>query len=49
MAQYCICNDHVQIEDIQDALEDIMDEEFDTVCEDDSPKGTVLFLFKNMR
>lgn len=40
MTQYCICNDHIQIEDIQDALEEIMDQEFDTICEDESPKGT---------
>jgi len=37
MTQYCLNEQNVQISDIQDVLEDIMDEEFDTVCEDNSP------------
>lgn len=41
MSQYCICNDRIEVEEIQEVLEDILDEEFDTVCEDDSPKGNL--------
>lgn len=42
MVQYCTSSDHIGVEDIQDALEDIMDDEFDTICEDESPKGKCL-------
>lgn len=37
ITQYCIGG--ADAEDIQDVLEDFMDEEFDTICEDESPKG----------
>lgn len=40
MTQYCISNERIEVDDIQDVLEDILDEEFDTTCEDDSPKGS---------
>lgn len=44
MVQYCLYETDVDVYKIQDALEDIMDEEFETICEDDSPKGIkVLF------
>ncbi|XP_037034727.1 uncharacterized protein LOC119073398 [Bradysia coprophila] len=35
--EYCIGNDNVTQSEIQEVLEDIMDEEFDTICEDNSP------------
>lgn len=44
MVQYCLYEPNVQVEDIQEALEDIMDEEFDTVCEDGSPRGKYTIL-----
>ncbi|XP_019877973.1 pre-rRNA-processing protein TSR2 homolog [Aethina tumida] len=46
MVQYCLYEPNVQVEDIQEALEDIMDEEFDTVCEDGSPREIAHVLFK---
>lgn len=37
--EYCIGNDNITQSEIQEILEDIMDEEYDTICEDDSAKG----------
>ncbi|XP_025836144.1 uncharacterized protein LOC112906377 [Agrilus planipennis] len=50
MAKYCLCEENVQINDIAEALEDILDEEFNTICEDGSPKeiATVLFKFVSL-
>ncbi|XP_066250440.1 pre-rRNA-processing protein TSR2 homolog [Euwallacea similis] len=47
MVQFCLNKPHVEAEDIQMAIEDILDEEFDTVCEDDSPKqiSQLLYMF----
>lgn len=39
MVQYCLYEHDIDVYKIQEALEDIMDEEFETICEDDSPKG----------
>lgn len=41
MAQYCLSDVSIAVADIEEALEDIMDEEFDTICEDNSVKGIV--------
>ncbi|XP_050301076.1 uncharacterized protein LOC126739432 [Anthonomus grandis grandis] len=46
MVQYCLYEPNVEVEGIQDALEDILDEEFETVCEDDSPKEIAHLLYK---
>ncbi|KAF5306706.1 hypothetical protein FQR65_LT07261 [Abscondita terminalis] len=37
ITQFCLNEPNVQISDIKEALEDILDEEFDTICEDNSP------------
>lgn len=39
MVQYCLYENNVDGDKIQEALEDLMDEEFETICEDESPKG----------
>lgn len=39
VTDFCLQNNKVSIEDLEDCLEDIMDQEFDTVCEDNSIKG----------
>lgn len=44
MKEYCVSDSRVDAENIQDAIEDLMDEEFDTVCEDESPKGTERYI-----
>ncbi|CAH0547928.1 unnamed protein product [Brassicogethes aeneus] len=46
MVQFCLYEQNVQVEDIQDALEDVLDQEFDMICEDDSPKEIAHILFK---
>lgn len=50
MVQYCLYEQNIEVEGIQDALEDIMDEEFETVCEDESPKqiAQLLYNFLNL-
>ncbi|KAL1517555.1 hypothetical protein ABEB36_001305 [Hypothenemus hampei] len=50
MVQYCLYEQNIEIEGIQDALEDILDEEFETICEDDSPKqiAQILYNFVNL-
>lgn len=46
MVQYCLYEHNVDAEGIQDALEDILDQEFETICEDDSPKQIAPILYK---
>lgn len=36
---YCTQNDNIEPEELEDLLSDIIDEEFDTICEDNSAKG----------
>lgn len=43
--EYCIGNDNVTQSEIQELLEDILDEEYDTICEDNSPVGMLEFPF----
>lgn len=38
VARYCVEN-VACVDDLTEVLEDLMDEEFDTVCHDNSPKG----------
>ncbi|XP_066156767.1 pre-rRNA-processing protein TSR2 homolog [Euwallacea fornicatus] len=49
MVQFCLSEPHVEAEHIQMAIEDILDEEFDTVCEDDSPKQISQLLYMFLR
>lgn len=42
VARYCVEN-VVCVEDLTETLEDLMDEEFDTVCHDNSPQGKLCF------
>ncbi|CAH2069103.1 unnamed protein product, partial [Iphiclides podalirius] len=46
IARYCVEN-VVDVDDLTELLEDLMDEEFETVCHDNSPKeiATVLILY----
>lgn len=36
---YCLQNDNLSPSDVQDCMEEIMDQEFQTVCEDNSMQG----------
>lgn len=47
MVNYCIGEPRLEKEDIEDVLEDIMDQEFNTLCEDDSVKG--IFILRIFR
>lgn len=57
MLQFCLYETNLDVYKIREALEDLMDEEFDTICEDGSPKGIVsiglefydVFIKKNSR
>lgn len=40
VARYCVEN-VADRDDLTEVLEDLMDEEFETVCHDNSPKGEV--------
>lgn len=40
--EYCIGNDNVTQSEIQEILDEIMDQEFDTICEDNSTIGRQL-------
>lgn len=42
IANYCSTN--CSSLDLQDVIEEVLDEEFDTICEDDSPKGCWNFI-----
>lgn len=44
VARYCV-ESVVSVDDLTETLEDLMDEEFDTVCYDNSPKGKCSKLF----
>lgn len=44
VARYCVEN-VVDRDDLTELLEDLMDEEFETVCHDNSPKGKVILNF----
>lgn len=46
MVQYCLYENNVQIDDISEALEDLLDEEFNTICEDNSEKEVAGVLYK---
>ncbi|CAG9770595.1 unnamed protein product [Ceutorhynchus assimilis] len=46
MVQYCLHEPHVDVDKIQEALEDILDEEFETICEDESPRQIAQLLYK---
>lgn len=48
MTKYCICDLRADPENIQDTIEDIMDEEFDVICDDGSPKGWLESHFKHI-
>lgn len=45
--QYCVSEPNLEIEDIQDEIEDMLDQDFNTVCEDGSPKeiSQLLYMF----
>lgn len=43
LARYCVEN-VVDRDELVEVIEDLMDEEFETVCHDDSPKGNFLDL-----
>lgn len=37
--EYCIGNDNVTQSEVQEILEEIMDQEFESICEDNSTIG----------
>lgn len=39
IAQYCCSRENVDHGEVAYLLEDIMDEQFNTICEDESPQG----------
>lgn len=41
MTKYCLSDADITVTEIEEAIEDIMDEEFNTICEDDSIRGTI--------
>lgn len=43
VARYCVEN-VADRDDLIELLEDLMDEEFETVCHDDSPKGITIYI-----
>lgn len=43
--QYCTSENDLELEDIEDVLDDIMDQEFNTICEDDSIKEVSQLLY----
>ncbi|KAG7304559.1 hypothetical protein JYU34_011509 [Plutella xylostella] len=45
VARYCVEN-IVDVEDLEEVLEDLMDEEFETVCHDHSPREIATLLMK---
>jgi pre-rRNA-processing protein TSR2 len=49
VSESCTSNPNVSESDLVDLLEDIMDEEFDTVCDDGSTKEISLVLVKYLR
>lgn len=44
IARYCVEN-VVDRDELTEVIEDLMDEEFETVCHDDSPRGKYLLLY----
>lgn len=44
MVQYCLYEPNIDVSSIEEVLEDILDEEFETICEDSSPKGKISYL-----
>ncbi|VEN34725.1 unnamed protein product [Callosobruchus maculatus] len=46
MVQFCLYERSVDVDKIQEALEDILDEEFQTICEDGSTKEVAIVLYK---
>lgn len=46
ITQFCLSEPNLQVSDIREALEDIMDEEFDTICEDNSPLEIANLLYR---
>lgn len=47
MVQYCLYESNVDPNGIEEALDDILDQEFDTICEDGSTKGFLCYYFVN--
>ena len=45
IAEYCTCNDNLSVHDVQDTLEEIMDQEFEAVCDDNSISGKFSFFY----
>ncbi|RZB39504.1 pre-rRNA-processing protein TSR2 -like, partial [Asbolus verrucosus] len=46
MTQYCLYESAVDTDCIHEALDDIMDQEFDTICEDGSTKEIAKILYR---
>lgn len=46
LTEYCFSVPDVSAEDLIDELEDVLDEEFNTICEDNSPNGKFYIEYK---
>lgn len=42
--EYCVCNENITEGELQDVIEELMDQEFDTICED----GSVVEICKHL-
>ncbi|CAH2005870.1 unnamed protein product [Acanthoscelides obtectus] len=49
MVQFCLYERNVDVGKIQEALEDILDEEFETICEDGSTQEVAVVLHKFLK
>lgn len=45
VTEFCLSNNNIESENIQDVLDDLLDEEFDTICEDNSTKEIAMLLY----
>lgn len=46
ITDYCLQNDNLSPADVQDCMEELMDQEFETVCEDNSVQGLFIKIAK---
>uniref|UniRef100_A0A4Y0BEA5 Pre-rRNA-processing protein TSR2 homolog n=1 Tax=Anopheles funestus TaxID=62324 RepID=A0A4Y0BEA5_ANOFN len=49
ITSYCTENKHVDAIDLREVLEEIMDQEFETICEDDSTQEVSAVLIKHLK
>lgn len=47
--EYCVQNDNIANTELEDLLEELLDQELNTVCEDNSVSGRIFFLNNFLR